>query len=436
MRSLYYGGRPYDFFVQVLASVHSGLTLQWLKSSPNWLLHEFFNFLAWYLPLKEAEVPSLHFLIHLYEPALDTYYLPLIAGFNLEQCRYLLSRSANPSLRSLLKNREEQLLQEYDRLYYGLLPARELGSPQLADDEKANLLKQALLRLNQTNPDNYSDPNGPERFLALMETAELTFQCGLLPDAFLLVKKIYQEYEYQNRLMEILADQRLTQKMQQLLSRIVGMLLLLGQGLRFREEVHSLYQAHFPRFTVDNRLQAIFKLYEAILAGDRQETSVPWEVRYAYDSLHQHYPGEINLPEMGEHTEYLLSGKALIKVIKVLLPFSPHEAFIIMELSRFMLQRSQLQIDSFQGEELLKCYTVLWKWVPSSRFMHSGITAQLGPWSASSLRQEAERMAALTGNWEQSKLAVDLHSRPDLFRSRIDPLRCQALAGFLLGVPQ
>ena len=58
LRALYFGGRTYDFFMQLSAVLSNAAALRWWKSSPEWLKEEFFSYLATQLANHDADVKS------------------------------------------------------------------------------------------------------------------------------------------------------------------------------------------------------------------------------------------------------------------------------------------------------------------------------------------------------------------------------------------
>lgn len=432
LRSLYFGGRPDDFFTQLKAALSGASSLQWWKSSPPWLKSEFFSFLS--LHLADEAGKSLQFLIHLYEPDLNHYYTQLLSQLTLNQCRYLMSKTANASLRSLLKTRERDILTQQENRYYGLLRQQDFYDDDLAArSDKPHLIKSALLQLDQTNPQHYTDPYGTDRGRALLDAVDKVYQGGLIQDALLLIEQIYRTFQSQHRLREVLLDQRLGPKITRLISKIVGTQVLLSGELRLSDQAAQYYQQYFPVLEADQGLLAMLSLYEALLSSPVQMASLPWEILAHYEDIRQLF-SEDSWPELGSPEKIPDAGQQLLKVVDSLLISTPYAAFIIMELSRIMAEHSLIDLAKEDRQQLLFYYLTLWKWVPSQLFMNTSVMGDLAHWSNNALRQEAERIMNLSEPGKPASLLTDLQKRPDLYRGGAEPIRSQALYGYLLGV--
>lgn len=434
LRALYFGGRAHDFFTQLKRALNKAAALQWWKSRPEWLKKEFFSYLTTQVDHQYEDIKTLQFLIHLYEPDLNHCYIQLVSRLNLSQCRYLLSKTANRSLRSLLKARESDILADRENRYYGLLSSQDFDNHDLTTKpEKSQLLKAALLQLDKTKPQYYNDPYGANRLRVLLDTADKVYQCGLIEDAFLLIVQLYQTYQSQQRLQEMLLDQRLGPRITRLVSKTVGTKVLLCSDPRLSDQAAQFYQQYFPILEADRNLCAMLILYEAILASPSQVTCLPWEILSRYEAILQTFP-ESSLPELGSPTAVPDAGPRLLKVIHSLITSSPHEAFIIMELTRIMTHHSLIPMDKHEGKQLLNCYINMWKWVPSPRFLNARILDDLTHWADALIRQEAERILSWSDPGKPASLLTDLQKRPDLYRGGTEAIRSQALYGFLLGV--
>lgn len=434
LRALYFGGGAQDFFIQLQAALNNAAALQWWKFSPEWLKKEFFSYLTDQMTNYDGDISRLQFLIHLYEPGLNQYYSQLLSRLNLSQCRYLLSKTANGSLRSLLKAREAHILAEQEDRYYGLLNSPDFDNNDLtAKPEKSQLFKGAVLQLDKTKSQYFSDPYGDHRLRFLLDVVDKVYQCGLIEDAFLLIVQIYRTYENQQRWHEILLDQRLATRINRLVSKIVGTIVLLHSAPRIADQAAQFYQQYFPALEADQNLRAMLILYEAILSAPSQFTSIPWEILSCYEVILQTFPDR-SLPELGSPTAVPDAGPKLLEVIHSLGTSSPHEAFIIMELTRIMVHYSLIPWNKGDGERLLNYYIKMWKWVPSQRFLNARILDDLSHGAEASSRQEAERILSWSGPGKSDSLLADLQKRPDLYRGGNEPIRSQALYGFLLGV--
>jgi len=433
MRALYFSGRQEVFFSQLKTALNSAPVLQWWKSSPLWLKRGFFFYLIDNLDEAEIDGRTLQFLIHLWEPDLTSVYRQLLSRLDLDQCRYLLAKTANGELRSLLKSREEEILSTQKNHHYGLLYHQDL--PDLAltlRSEKAELIKAALFQLEKVTLKHHSEAHAPQRLRALLDTVERVYQCGLIMDAWCLLTQIYLEYQNQPSPAEPLPASRLGQRMSRLVGKTVGALLILKGELRLTDQAAQWCQQYFPALEVDQRLYPMLRLYEAILSSS-QAASFLWEVLSCYEAVQQLFP-EDGLPELRSLESQPGRGKKLLDLCHNLLPSSPVEAFILMELVRIMMVHSVILLSKKDRERLLLDYIGLWKWVPCRRFINNDIVNQLAHGVQPPVRQEAERIL----NWSQpgmpEDLLADLQKRPDIYRSGTDPIRNLALLGYLWGV--
>lgn len=434
MRALYFGGRREEFFSQLKRALNSAPALQWWKSSPLWLKKNFFFFLIDNLGDIDTDSRTLQFLIHLWDPDLTSLYRQLLSRLTLNQCRYLLAKTANGELRSLLKSREEEILSAQENRNYGLLNELDFLNYNLTfSSEKAELIKAALFQLEKTVHQHDSDAHDPQNIRALLDTVERVYQCGLILDAWCLLAQIYLAYHSLPSSAEPQLASRFSQRMSRLVGKTVSALVILKGELRLAEQAAQLCQQYFPDLEVDQRLYPMLRLYEAVLSSAGPAASLPWEILSCYEPVQQLFP-EDSLPELRSLESLPGTGKKLLKLSHNLLASSPGEAFVLMELVRFLTGHSHILLSKEERELLLQDYIALWKWVPCRRFINTEITNQLAYGVQPPVRQEAERIL----NWSQpgitESLLSDVQKRPDLYRGGTDPIRNLALFGFLLGV--
>lgn len=433
LRALYFGGRQEEFFLQLKTALNTAPALQWWKSRPEWLKKEFFAFLI-DNPAYDSDSRQLQFLIHLWEPELSDIYIQVLSQLTLSQCRYLLSKTANGTLRSLLKSRENHLIAEQKNRHYGMLKHQDLQNINLpSTPEKKELIKTALLQLEKTSPRHNASAYDTQRYRALLDTVERVYQCGLIQDALGLLIQLYQAYQNQPD-EQIMQDQRLIEKLSRLAAKTIGTLVLAKGDLRLTDQASQLWCRYFPDLIVDRRLVLMLSLYEAILSSVQQAAaSLPWEVLSCYESVQQLFP-EDSLAELRMLDSLPGTGKKLLELSHSLITSSPWESFIIMELIRLLLEHSLIHLEKDDGAQLLMDYIDLWKWLPSRRFINEKVINQLAYGAPPSLRQEAERIIYWSKPGMPERLLADWQKRPDLYRDGTEPIRTLALFGYLLGV--
>lgn len=434
LRALYFGHRRGEFFLQLMKGLNSAPVLQWWKSSPLGLKSEFFLFLADHLDEADIDRRNLQFLVHLWEPELAGSYRQLLARLNLNQCRYLLSKTANRELRTLLKSREEEILSAQENRYYGLLSPQELPNrPLTVRSGKGELIKAALFQLEKVTLKPSADAGDPQGLRSLLDAAERIYQCGLILDAWFLLELIYQEYHSQPGPEDSRPSSSQNQRLSRLVGKTASALVILKGELRLAEQAAQLCRQYFPALETDQRLYPMLRLYEAVLSSTGKAASLPWEILSCYEGVQQVFP-EDSLPELRALEDLQAAGRKLLEVGHHWLNSSPAEAFILMELVRILREHSLLVLSKKEREMLLEDYIALWKWVPCHRFINSEIVDQLAQGIQPQVRQEAEQILSWSQPGIPASLLTDIQKRPELYRGGTDPIRNLALWGFWWGV--
>ncbi|MEN6389853.1 MAG: hypothetical protein ABFD04_05505, partial [Syntrophomonas sp.] len=107
-RALYFSGRRYDFYGLIFNSLGNQIILKWLGSRQD-LMEDFLRFTAWKICTQTCRPDKLRFLISLFHTDLQEEFGGIINALNLEQCRYIMARTASSQLRDLLRAREVNL---------------------------------------------------------------------------------------------------------------------------------------------------------------------------------------------------------------------------------------------------------------------------------------------------------------------------------------
>jgi len=431
-RALYFSDYT-NFFTILINNLSNTVALHWLQNAPERLVQGFWPFLPWYLQHHEVSSDNLQFLIRLYKSELDPEYQMIIKYLNLSQVQYLIPRTASPALRQLFKQHETRLMEKRQQAYYGLADKARLPYPTIHGD-KSDIIVETLNLLAASEKFHFSDPYGSDRFIQQLLVTESLFQCGLVDDSITCSIRIYREYEQENRLVELLDEQRIVKNMSQQLRRLLPLHSLLTRQVQPKQYVLCLYEQHFPRLLPDEVSLLYLDLYLKLLDYAGRSSSVfPYDIQSILQQLEQKHPGDTGLfSVMIDKTdkENLLP---IVIAIKNRLISAPHEAFVLLEFLRVLLIKGFIESDIEIFNEVLTAYAELWRWIPSSLFINPSIAEQIG-WANPSLRQYFEKVSGLQDYYHTEALFYDLKNRPDLFRKKDETARREVLFGKLTGV--
>ncbi|MDD3268032.1 MAG: hypothetical protein PHX14_01805 [Syntrophomonadaceae bacterium] len=438
MRSLYFAGRPHDFFIILINNLHIHPVLQWLQKAPGWLQKAFLSFLPWYISQQNDDAQKLQFLVSIYQDSYQDAYQAIANVLNLDLCSYLLSRTANPQLRTLLRNREEQLLKEKSEAVYGIR-LEAVRNPIFATlyGDKFELLGDTFELMHLTDSRNFQDPYCAERFQLLLRAGEMLFDCGLLEDCLINLEDTYEAYQKNNRLVESLEDVKIYRQFFKILRRVIPCYALLYKPNSAWTRAIEIYNQFFSRLEADLPSLQYLNVYESIAAGQQLDAQhIGLEIIYKSIKIQDFRSGEPPLLcvediDSGFSQERL---RQLQQLFREKLSILPHEAFTIMELLRLLQLRGYLELDNKLAKALLTAYMQLWKWVPSRLFINRSIIEQLSSKLDDSSRLDAERLLSSLDNYSDETMSNDLLTRPELFRKRSENIRREIFIGKFLGL--
>ena len=433
-RSLYFAQRKFDFFKILFANLRFLSVMQWLVSAPTRVMDDFWQFLPWYILNHQVKPGELEFVARIYNDEYAPAVMTVINILDEDTCLYLLSKTANPGLRQLLKDRQKKLGELRLESYYGLGESSKKSDYPTLYGDKVGLIREALALLLDSSADHFRDPYTAERFLLQIEAAEMVFKCGLLEDSLAFLLDIYSDYQQKNRLVEIINDQKIYKELQQLLRTIIPVYSLIYEPLQAYNCAHNIYKHYFPLISPETAPLEYLRLWET-LAGCFKKDSL-LEVLYISKRIDQLRPAELPLLT-GEEIETGVSQERLEKLFKVLeekLAALPHESFITMELIRLLEFKGELKLEGKMASRLLGNYILLWKWLPSSIFMQDELLSQIAPLVDDNSRYQAQRIVELRHTMNSAQLASELSSRPQLFRKKGENIRRDLLAGQFMGV--
>lgn len=433
-RSLYFAGRKFDFFKILFKNLRFLPVMQWLVSSSTELMDDFWQFLPWYILNHQIKPGELEFIARIYKDEYAPAVMTVINIIDEDSTLHLLSKTANPGLRQLLKDRQMKLRELRLDSYYGLEEwGKKSDYPTLYGD-KVELIREAIARLQDSSADHFRDPYAAERFLGQIDAAQLVFKCGLLEDSLAFLLEIYSDYQQKNRLVEIINDQKIYKELQQLLRTVIPVYSLIYEPLQAYDWAHNIYKRYFPLISPEAAPLEYLKLWETLTRGFEKDSLL--EVLFICKRIDQMRPAELPLL-IDEEIETSVSQERLEKLFKVLeekLAALPHESFITMELIRLLQLKGVLKLEGKMASRLLGNYVLLWKWLPSSIFMHDELLNQIAPLVDDNSRYLAQRIVELGHTMNKAQLKSELSSRPQLFRKKGANIRRDLLAGQFMGV--
>lgn len=437
LRSLYFAGRKNEFFTLLINNLHNLSILQWLVNASSWLLADLLEFLPWHISNHKIEPRKLQFLVNLYQEQHNEAFVHIVNVLNLESCVFLQSRTANPALRKLFKTRQDSLLKERIEAFYGLDRENTKSPlyPTLYGD-KATLLLKTLELFQAASSRNFPDPYGAERFELLLQAAESLFQCGMAEDSLVLLKEIYDDYQQKNRLVEFLQDEKIYKHFYKILRRVIPVYSLLLNPAEAGSCALSIYNGFFARVEADIYSLQYLYFYESIArASSADSANILLELLCKTGKITDKH-----------HNKTLLGAEDLNLGIKAHQALDwknefeqkffslPHEAFVMMELIRFLQLQSRLEMSAELAAALLEGYIKLWKWIPCRLFFPAEIGEQLAPLAGNNNRYEAQRLLDNLNNYKAEKFAADLSIRPELFRKKSENIRREIFTGKFTGV--
>lgn len=435
-RSLYFTRRKYDFFKILFSNLRFMPVLQWLVDAPAGLTDEFLSFLPWYILNTRVKPADLEFIPRIYRTEYRPAFKGVINVLDQDSCAHLSSRTANPDLRQLLKNRQTSLQQIRMESYYGLEESSRNNSFPTLYGDKVQLIRATLERLQDSSVDNFGDPYQADRFLLQIEAAEMVFKCGLAEDSLAFLLDIYSDYQQKNRLVEIISDHKIYKGLHQLLRAVIPVYSLVYEPMQAYSYAQQLYERYFPLISPEAAPLQYLKLWEVITAQFRNDTPDNLlELLYTVKKGEEFRPSERPLL-MEEEIETGLSPERLEELLEngeEKLSALPHEAFVILELIRLLQYRGLATLDGKSAARLLSAYMLLWQWLPCRIFMHRDLLDQIAPLVDDNSRYQAQRIVNLMDTMTAERLKSELAARPQLFRKKGENIRRGILAGKLMG---
>ncbi|CFY01380.1 Uncharacterized [Syntrophomonas zehnderi OL-4] len=392
--SLAYTGCKQTFFSIVFLNMNSLQVQSALLAESQGLVEDFWHSLPGLIKQEKPAPSHLQFLINIFREDFIPDYTDVLQTLELEDCEYLLARTANKSLRKLLKDRQTELLTlSHQDANYGLnnLPDRNSPYPGLYGD-KIVTIKQALANIQTCSPQNNVNPNETERSETLIETAQLLFSAGLLGDSLALLRAIYEKeqtrkyIEPQNRVL-------ITRNLSRVLHKTLSMYALLAYPVEAFRKAGNIYQVFFPGLIPDKKTLLFLELYQNLIAhhsGNLQYTLL--ELADTCRNFNQ-ADDDIDIMLKMMLQPFEVSSEELTRLLNNMqLQLSPHEAYVTMEILRYLEKNQLLDFSRENYTLILNNYMQLFAWIPSPLFLNREIINQMTPGIDEQNRQEANRI--------------------------------------------
>jgi len=434
-RSLYFAQRRFDFFLILFPNLRFMPVLEWLVNAPERVMLEFLNFLPWYIINHRIQPVELEFIVRIYNESYHGVFKAIVNVLDADSCAYLVTRTANPELRELLNNRLANLYQIKQKSYYNLGSLKESNNYPTFYGDKVRLIRKAIDLLEESSPNKFQDPYQMERFLLQIQAAELVFKCGLVEDSLALLVYVYVDYQQNNRLVELVNDQKIYKAFAQLLRTVIPVFCLVYEPLQAFSSAQKLYDKYFPLISPQVASLKYLQLWEVITRGFHNDTPDSlWELFYTCRGIAALRPSAPPLLREEERDNVLSEPRLKELLVKgdELLSALPHETFVIMELIRLLHYKGKAALKGEIASRLLKIYLQLFKWLPCRIFMHDKLLEQIAPLVDDSSRYQAQRIIESTQAMDSLHIKQELVSRYQLFRKGDNTYR-DILVGKLLG---
>jgi|GEM_PF-627832 len=437
-RALFFSGQKNQFYVVLFDNLQKMAVLTWFNRAPEWIKSGFWAFLPWHIDNIKPQPPDLMGLIRIYHEEYQSSFLPIVNVFSLEACNYLLPRTANAGFRRMIQTRQKFLLTSQGEYTYGILNDNSKGLPYpTIFGDKLVLLRQAADLLQQSHPANFREPYGAERFKLLLQCGELMFRCGLLEDCLAFLLDSYEDYQEKNRLVDMIEDMAIHKQFKKILRALIPVYAMIRLPLQAMDAAAGIYRREFTQISPDDGSLYYLDLFASVNSGlYRQQPAIAYELALKAGTIKHYCPGEPELITAEEASSGLSPERLeqLQQAYRQKMVSKPHEALVIMEMVRLLVQLKLAELDHAQVNHLLNSYISLWKWVPAHCFLNKEIIEQLSPLAERHHRQEIERIQPWLNDLDGEKIRAELAAKPDLFRKKGEDIRRAILMGHFAGV--
>ncbi len=400
-----------------------------VSNGPVELYLDFLLFLPQLLCNENLTTRALQFLINIYREDFHAYFIDIVQSLTEADCDYLIERTANKSLRQLLRDRRSAFVKQNNDVHYGLLnPLNNLPKYPGLYGDKIQIISQAIASIQSiANKDLTSSTDTSGRKL-LLETADLLFMAGLLDDCLSLLLLVYrQEISFSQD------ENSLNFKsLNKILRKSLPIYFLLKYPSSAYQHNRESYQTYFPNLLADEASLLYLDLYATLLANYQGNSQYTLLELTQNNNRKDH--GENNILLAYLQNPDHLAGEAFINISQYAhekISAQPHESFIIMEIIRWLEQVKRIQFTRDISNRLLRDYLQLFQWIPSPMFINNDIRNQLAVGVDEPLKNEVDRILNLRDQYSFTDLRELYTVKPDYFR---DSLAKQLLLGSFLGV--
>ena len=385
--------------------------------------------------LHEKSRSRLDLLINMYTPGLNEAYRRLLGRLDGEDMDYLVSRTANPELRRLVRQAKEKMEARVrqSRLGVAVEEAREPGLDCIFGN-KAELAKTVLATLEQADAALYHHPYQAQRFLALCESCLKLFQMGWIADSLILTVETYRDLIERGRLQGREAL-RVYRRLDRLARAVVPVYCLLEFEENLRREAEKIYRSSLSQLVLENSSLAYLELYDRLQEAKYTPSVYPKsEVQKFCLRLGSTRPDDAVLRCLKGRDRAEVDADGCTQAVRERVKSRPHEAFVIMEFLRlFVVPGLEAGQQHRVSKDVLSRYLDLWYWIPSNRFMNREIVDSLAAGAKGETRREVHEVLRWTEAFARQE-NLPYSNVKELKKGLNRKAALQALVGRVLGV--
>lgn len=431
-RSLYLCNKKLEFFFLLIPNLNKATALNWLKTVNLPVMKSFLQWLPEYIANYEPTVEQLQFLVHIYNSELDEYFIPVFNSLSLSQCKFISHRTANKGLRNLLKNRQNEILDEKDQFFYGLKSTKNISPYSTLHGDKVEIILETLNHLHK-NQTLFNEPTNKKSSIAsLLPLAELLFEVGLIEDSLYLLLTIHEHYQNDDVLIDYIENDNIWKEFNKLIRRVLPVYALLYQPQAFNFTL-QIYDQYLPGLTPDVASLTYLKLYQILALKSESFSNTLFELYQEILKIRQMRPDEIPLLLDDELEDGIPEYRffEILHLAESKLASLPHEAFITLEFLRQLVNHNFAS--KIGVETLAPNYLSLFRWLPSSLFMNISICEDLISSAKLADREQLEKTINLLTYYDNNSILLDIKEKPELFRLKNEELNRIILTGKFMG---
>jgi len=409
-RALYNEETEHIFFQVLYHNLQKSSIQNYLLGCPPHMMGKFLSFVAQELAYQHPSPRNMQFIINIYREEFNPLFTDIVAALPIDVCKYLLARTANKTLRGLLKNRLADLEKEKGRSFSGN-PAI---NPEVQEDQN-EMLQQALALMERIAWSRNRLPE-PAEVPLLLEITELLFKAGLIEDSLRLLAFAWQ-YGKSGGLPNTIND-NLTAK---LVRKTLGIYTVLNYPLSACESFRKIYGQYFHPLGPDKVTLLFLNIFDSLIHADYGSNRYArWEIQshaarisdYRSDDLAAHCMATLDSRPAAQLTGNLL--KAAHERFMAL----PLESFVIVEFVRFLYREGIVILTAQEFLSWSEIYLRLYRWVPHRAFANQKILEQFLAFSKYRNYKELDSIVKLS-----AQANSDPAGRAELDRDKLQEMR-------------